>query len=309
MPGADIVAAPASQAAFAARLGFDYARRPATWFLFAHVGLTSPLGLLPRRADHRVSLILHGIEAWVPLGKRRGLGLKRVDSLIFTTEYSKALFMSFNGEVLRRDAETVVIPLSAEGALESSLPAPVRTATRLRVLCVTRLMRDEPLKGVSTLLEAAAHLDPRSWEIVILGDGDGRAAYEAEAVRLGVTDRVRFLGWVADEVRTQMLEDSDVFCLPSAQEGFGIAFLEAMVAGRPCVGAAAGAVPEVIQREVGELFPFGDAVALASVLQRVGERVRGGELTPASVRAHYDRRYSWPLFQQRWRGYAARMRS
>lgn len=307
--GADIVGAPASQVAFAGRLGIDYLRRPSTWFLFAHVGLTSPLGLVPRRRDHRVSMILHGIEAWTPLGRRRGLGLRSVDSLVFTTEYSKAMFMSFNHAALRPDAETVVIPLSAEGALEAHPPAPVRTDARMRVLCVTRLTRDEPLKGVSTLLQAAAHLPPRDWEIVFLGDGDGRTAYEAEAARLGVNDRVRFLGWVADDVRTRMLEDADVFCLPSAQEGFGIAFLEAMVAGRPCVGAAAGAVPEVVQREAGELFPFGDAAALATVLQRVGARVRSGELTPASIRAHYDRTYSWRLFQERWKAYSARMRS
>jgi len=304
-----IVAAPSSQPGFAARLALDYVRRSPTWFVVAHVGLTRPLGLLPRRRDHRVSLILHGIEAWCRLDRRRALGLQSVDSFVFTTEYSRAMFMSFNGPSLRSDAETIVIPLSAEGSLEAQPPAPVRTDSRRRVLCVTRLTRDEPLKGVSTLLKAAAHLDPRSWEIVFLGDGNGRAGYEAEAARLGVTDRVRFLGWAADDVRTRLLQDSDVFCLPSAQEGFGIAFLEAMVAGRPCVGAAAGAVPEVVSQQMGELFPYADADALASALVRACDRLRQGELTPASIRASYDRLYSWRLFRERWTAYATRMRS
>jgi glycosyltransferase involved in cell wall biosynthesis len=254
-------------------------------------------------------MILHGIEAWTRMGPRRGLGLRSVDSLVFTTEFSKAMFLSFNGDALRPDAESIVIPLSAEGALEARPPAHIRKETRLRALCVTRLTRDEPLKGVSTLLQAAALLDPHKWEIVIAGDGDGRSDYEAEAARLGVLDRVRFPGWVADQVRTQMLEDADVFCLPSAQEGFGIAFLEAMVAGRPCVGAAAGAVPEVVGPETGEIFPYGDAAALASALQRAAERVRDGELTPASIRAFYDRTYSWQLFREHWKAYATRMRA
>ena len=84
-----------------------------------------------------------------------------------------------------------------------------------------------------TLLAAARRPDPSAWEIVLVGDGPGRSDFEALARETGVADRVRFEGFVPDKARTILLEGADVLCLPSAQEGFGIVFLEAMLAGRP----------------------------------------------------------------------------
>ncbi len=307
-PNATVLAAPARQAAFAAKLAADYLRRPPTVFVFAHLGLTRPLGVLPHQPRHQVAVIMHGIEAWVPVPRRRAMGFSRVDSFVFTTEYSRAMFLNFNRPALSPRATTEVIPLSAEGALESSVPTPAPTAARRRVVCVTRLTSDEPLKGISTLLRAAKHLDPATWEVVLVGDGDGKAGYEREAASLGVTDRVRFTGWVEDTQRTTEIAQADVFCLPSAQEGFGIAFLEAMVAGRPCVGAAAGAVPEVLSREAGELFPYGDPAMLAEAITRASDRLRSGELTPASIRGVYEQRFAWQKFQDRWRTYLTGLR-
>lgn len=55
--------------------------------------------------------------------------------------------------------------------------------------------------------------------------------------------------WLGDTSISKLAEEynrSDVFCVPSVQEGFGIVFLEAMAAGKPIVAARAAAVPEVI---------------------------------------------------------------
>lgn len=82
---------------------------------------------------------------------------------------------------------------------------------------------------------------------------------------------VRFEGAVPDDelVRRAYFE-AHVFCLPSLQEGFGLAFVEAMAAGLPVVAARAGAVPELVTHgETGLLVPPGDPGALAGALVRV----------------------------------------
>ncbi len=55
-----------------------------------------------------------------------------------------------------------------------------------------------------------------------------------------------------------------LFALPSKKEGFGLVFLEAMAHGRPCLGASAGGIPEVITPETGVLTAYGDVPGLAA---------------------------------------------
>jgi glycosyltransferase involved in cell wall biosynthesis len=69
-----------------------------------------------------------------------------------------------------------------------------------------------------------------------------------------------------------LLTQSTVFALPTLQEPFGLAFLDAMACGLPCVGTRIEAVPEIIRDgETGLLVPPGDPVALADALARLLE--------------------------------------
>src|SRR5262249_47216792 len=89
-------------------------------------------------------------------------------------------------------------------------------------------------KGIDVLLAAIAVLAPHSrCELWIAGDGPERAALEAAAARIGIAERVRFLGRRGDV--PDLLAACDVFALPSRQEGLGVAALEAMACGRPVV--------------------------------------------------------------------------
>jgi alpha-maltose-1-phosphate synthase len=67
-----------------------------------------------------------------------------------------------------------------------------------------------------------------------------------------------------------LLSQATVFALPTLREPFGIAFLDAMACGVPCVGTRLEAVPEIVRDgETGLLVPPGDPVALASALDRL----------------------------------------
>jgi len=96
--------------------------------------------------------------------------------------------------------------------------------------------------------------------LVLIGDGPDRAALEQRVADEGLGDAVTFAGEQHDLVR--WFSAADIFLLPSAQESFGLAALEAMACEVPGVASAVGGLPEVIEDGVtGYLCPP-DAIGL-----------------------------------------------
>jgi glycosyltransferase involved in cell wall biosynthesis len=138
------------------------------------------------------------------------------------------------------------------------------------ILSVTRLDRNERYKGLVTTIEAFAMLDDQSLRYVIAGSGDDLAFLESVAARLGVGDRVHFVGAVPDSELVRLYQNCVAFVLPSGKEGFGIVYLEAMFFGAPVIAAAArGAVDVVLHEQTGLLVAYGDVVGLRTSLQRL----------------------------------------
>jgi glycosyltransferase involved in cell wall biosynthesis len=85
-----------------------------------------------------------------------------------------------------------------------------------------------------------------------------------------VPERVAFLGPVEVAELPSLFAQSTVFAMPTLQEPFGLAFLDAMACGLPCVGTRIEAVPEIVRDgETGLLVPPGDPAALAGALERL----------------------------------------
>ena len=98
--------------------------------------------------------------------------------------------------------------------------------------------------------------------LVMVGDGPERIDAEQEARRLGVQDRVFFLGKL--EAVAPLLASADLFLIPSQSESFGLSALEALATGVPVVGSRAGGLPEVVRDgETGTLCAVGDVEAMA----------------------------------------------
>jgi glycosyltransferase involved in cell wall biosynthesis len=131
-----------------------------------------------------------------------------------------------------------------------------------------------PEKGVDTLLHAV----PRARSAIslaIVGDGPERSGLETLAQHLGITDRCIFTGSVPYDLVPNYLNLLDMLVLPSRttrnwKEQFGRVLVEAMGCRVVVVGSDSGAIPEVIG-EAGRLFPEGDALALATVIDDLAQ--------------------------------------
>lgn len=144
-----------------------------------------------------------------------------------------------------------------------------------RGIVIGTACRLEPVKGLDSLLQAVALLAPRFPDIrlEIAGDGSLRQRLEAESERLGISGLVSLMGWRAD--LPAVMEGWDIFAMPSLDEGFPVAGLEAMAAGLPLVASAVGGLPELVQD--GKTGWLASAAAPVKLAARLAELIQDGE--------------------------------
>jgi glycosyltransferase involved in cell wall biosynthesis len=153
-------------------------------------------------------------------------------------------------------------PDAAERALTR---AEHRVNSAFVIATVAQLIEE---KGLHVLLDAVATL-PSDVVVWIIGEGPYRGALEAQARRLGIADRVCFLGL---QVRVEpFMRAADVAVCPSVwAEAAGLVNLEAQASGVPLVASNVGGIPEFIHHErTGLLFTPGRSDELASCLRRL----------------------------------------
>lgn len=121
-----------------------------------------------------------------------------------------------------------------------------------------------PVKRIGDVVGVfAAVARQRPCRLLMVGDGPERSAAERRLRELGLDGRAAFLG--KQEHFVELLAASHVFLLPSEQESFGLAALEALSCGVPVVASDVGGVPELVRHgETGFLAPVGDVAAMAA---------------------------------------------
>ncbi len=121
-------------------------------------------------------------------------------------------------------------------------------------------------KRVDVLLDAAAKMSSNGF-MAIVGSGPAEAELRAQAERLNLGDRVKFLGFVRDADLLGLRRLSDVFVIPSEAELQSLATMEAMACGLPVIAANSYALPELAHHEEnGFVFEPGNSDELASYL-------------------------------------------
>jgi len=127
-------------------------------------------------------------------------------------------------------------------------------------------------KGLDIALRAVALAarDVPALRFQIAGSGDDRRRLERLAAALGIQDRVRFLGFVSEEEKLDLLRTAWGHVFPSPKEGWGIANVEAAACGTPAIASDSPGLREsVLNGETGLVVPHNDPEAMANAMRRL----------------------------------------
>jgi glycosyltransferase involved in cell wall biosynthesis len=223
-----------------------------------------PIAWLAKRVNPgiRYYLVAHGIEVWRPFSQTEKTALRGAERVLCVSDFTRQELLKHcplpeGRAVVLHNALDPVFSIGGGRALADCPP---------RILVVTRLTQADRYKGVQHMIEAMPAIRraiPKA-TLRIIGRGDDRDRLQQLSATLGLADAIDFPGFVPDERLAEEMKSCRLFALPSRKEGFGLVFLEAMAYGRPCLGAAAGGVPEVITPDTGILVNYGDVDGIAS---------------------------------------------
>lgn len=147
-------------------------------------------------------------------------------------------------------------------------------------------------KGIDQLLEAIALWNPSShdFEFRIAGGGTMLPNFRRMANRLGLSDRIVWLGAVSPDATPRLYQDSHVFVLPSRYETFGVVFAEAMASGKPIIATRCGGPEDIVNATNGVLVDIGDVNGLADAMQFMARHWH--KYDAMKIRQDFENRYS-----------------
>jgi teichuronic acid biosynthesis glycosyltransferase TuaC len=275
-------------------------------FELVHAHNAVPAGDAVRRAGLARPLVIsvHGGDV-LYTARRSGAGADAVArslaaaSLVLANSHGIAMLARDDGALQTRVVHLGTdLPVAQQPNRRDSMEAREPGAGGLELATVGLARRDAPTlvtvahlvarKRHADVLRALAVLSQRhpTLRYAVIGDGPERVALEGLATRLGVAARVDFHGQLAPERAIELARRCTLFVMPSTDEAFGVAYVEAMAAGVPAIGCRGEPGPEEIAA-AGDgflLVPPGDIERLT---QRIDELLSDPRrLREAGHRAH-----------------------
>jgi glycosyltransferase involved in cell wall biosynthesis len=186
-----------------------------------------------------------------------------------------------------------VVPLGVE------IPeATQHTRSDSSTVSVIFLSRLDPKKGLPILIDAMSLVRSQNPHVrlIVVGSGEStyRRAMEAHCHDRGLSDIVHFKGHLSGTAKLEALRSADIFVLPSYQENFGIAVVEAMAAELPVVVSPQVGIAEEIQTHGAGLVSIIKAEMLAAAIQKLVDNGSLRRQMGAAGRRLVQERYSWP---------------
>lgn len=125
-------------------------------------------------------------------------------------------------------------------------------------------------KNLPFLLKVLAKLDDQNVVLLFAGSGPEKSNLENLAAKLGLSQQVRFSGYIEESDKVAIYRSADIFVFPSLLEGFGMVAAEAMACGTPAVVSNVASLPEVVEDgKSGRLVPVNDISAWCQTLKEL----------------------------------------
>ena len=201
---------------------------------------------------------------------RKVLGwlLRASDERLANSSHTAAEVLAVSGTAAK------VIPYGTSIEVKTT-EAPESTGPDLLLFCGRLIQR----KGIDVLLRAMPSiLEKRDVRLVITGEGDCKDLWMKQSAELGLSDHVRFAGFVSNDELASLYQNCAAYVHPAIfddrgdTEGLGVVLVEALAYQRPVVASAVGGIVDVILHEkTGLLVPEKDPAALAAAVLRVLE--------------------------------------
>ena len=217
---------------------------------------------------------VHGIEAWRELSAPQRRSVESAMMISSVSRHTRHRLLQWVGidparvKVLPNTVNPQYHPGPKPGYLIDRHAASGKKV----LMTVSRLAGSEQYKGhdrvIRTLSRVLSHHPDTIY--LIVGDGDDRLRLESLAVECGVVKNVQFTGWVPPEELPDYFRLADVFVMPSAGEGFGIVFLQAMATGVRVIGGSQdGSRDALCDGAIGTLVDPENCEELASAILAV----------------------------------------
>jgi teichuronic acid biosynthesis glycosyltransferase TuaC len=268
----------------------------ATWpFELVHAHYAVPAGDAVRRAQGaEVPLVVSVHGGDVLATAQRSAYARRVVERTFA-QAALVLANSVGTEARCRALgarETTVVHLGTD---VPPAAAPARRADRPPTLVTVGHLVAR--KRHADVVEALARLAPQHPQLryVVVGNGPEREPLRALAAARGVADRLDFAGQLPPAEARARAAQADLLVMPSVDEAFGVAYVEAMAAGVPAIGCAGEDGPEEIAAQGEGLVrvPPRDPAALAAQIDRLLRDDAARTALGAAARATVERAFTW----------------
>lgn len=207
----------------------------------------APMSIICTVFRFKVSMIIHGIEAWYSRKKLIPF-FRFVDEFWAVSYYTKQKFSETN----KINSEKVVRIFNTIPDYWMNHATEPSDASFF--LSVTRLDENEGYKGIDKTIIGIKNIEDlireKGFRYIIVGSGSDLDRHKELALERKIEDLIEFRSQITDNELMELFKDCSFFILPSSGEGFGIVFLEAMAYSKPCIGASNCGSEDVIENGV-----------------------------------------------------------
>jgi len=250
-------------------------KRPERVFC-GHIKLAPLIKTLCQPLGIPYTILTYGKEVWELLPPKYQIAMRGADSIWTISRYTRDSlrdsFASRTCELNNLNPEKFqIVPCTVDENIFTTGPKPLHLLQKYDLLgakiliTVARLRSHDSYKGVDVTIQALPEIAKSfpNVKYLVIGRGDDRPRLAKIAQDLGVVEKVIFAGFVPTEDLAQHYQLADAYVMPS-QEGFGIAYLEALACGVPVVaGDADGSADPLQDGKLGWRVPHRDSAAVA----------------------------------------------